>query len=57
MHLMMTINAVFSASSFVTDSQGEVTISLLQLDENETDSSAKIWTYSPVNGTQLEKND
>ncbi len=45
----------FSASSFVTDSQGEVTISLLQLDENETDSSAKIWTYSPVNGTQLEK--
>jgi hypothetical protein len=45
----------FSASSFVSDSQGEVTVSLMQLDKNDTDTSAKIWTYSPVNGTQLEK--
>jgi hypothetical protein len=45
----------FSASGFISDSQGEVRVSLVKLSNTDTDSSAKIQTYSLVDGVQLEK--
>ncbi len=45
----------FSASSFVTDAQGQLKVSLVKLDNSDTDSSANLSVYSLVDGTLLQK--
>jgi hypothetical protein len=48
-------NRSFSASGFVTDAEGNVTVSLVKLNSNDSDSSAMLSTWSPVDGSMLEK--
>lgn len=45
----------FSASSFVTDTQGQLKVSLVRLNNSDTDSSANLSVYSTVDGTLLQK--
>lgn len=45
----------FSASSFVTDAQGQLKVSLVRLNNDDTDSSANLSVYSVVDGTLLQK--
>ena len=48
-------NRSFSASGFVADSEGIATISLVKLNSNDPDSSVTLSTWSPVDGSMLEK--
>lgn len=48
-------NRSFSASGFIADAEGNVTISLLKLNSNDPDSSVTLTTWSPVDGSMLEK--
>ncbi len=48
-------NRSFSASGFVADVEGVATISLVKLNSNDPDSSVTLSTWSPVDGSMLEK--
>ncbi len=48
-------NRSFSASGFVADAEGVVTVSLVKLNANDPDSSVTLSTWSPVDGAMLEK--
>jgi hypothetical protein len=48
-------NRSFSASGFVADAEGNVTVSLVKLNSNDPDSSVTLSAWSPVDGGMLEK--